>query len=191
VTKETELNFNEESALVAPPEISRIIKIDEIKGNQLVLDIDASAGERQALAKRFDLIELEKFSAHLVCMVDANNTDAHIEANFNADVVQRCVVTLEPVPAAVSGSYRCDYSVEVKPEDLEIIEFDAATDDPPEPIIDGTFDAGIMLTEQFGLELEPFPRSPSADFDELKLAAGDKLDTAESNNPFAVLKKLK
>ncbi|MDP7426292.1 MAG: DUF177 domain-containing protein, partial [Rhodospirillales bacterium] len=71
------------------------------------------------------------------------------------------------------------------------IKFDSAAEDPPEPIINGAFDAGIMLTEQFGLELEPFPRSANADFNELKLAAGDKLETAESDNPFAVLKKLK
>ena len=191
MTKKSEQNMTTDRAPIARPEISRLIKIDDIKGNYLELDVEATDSERQALAERFDLIELENFTAHLVCKVSADNTGAHIGANFSAKVMQRCVVTLEPVPATVTGAYNCEYSVEVLPEDVEVIEFDTATDDPPETIVDGAFDAGIMLTEQFGLELEPFPRSPNADFGELKLAAGDNLEATESNNPFAVLKKLK
>ncbi len=191
MTEGTDQNISGKDTPTTTPEISRVIKIDDIKANHLELDIEATENECQALAKRFDLIELGKFSAHLICTSSPKHTEVQVKASFTANVIQRCVVTLEPVPAEVTGSYRCDYSVDILPEDIEIIEFDSATDDPPEAIIDGAFDAGIMLTEQFGLELEPFPRSPKADFDALKMAAGDKLDTAESNNPFAVLKKVK
>ncbi|MDP7625918.1 MAG: ubiquinol-cytochrome C chaperone family protein, partial [Rhodospirillales bacterium] len=172
VTNETDQKITNEDAPLATPEISRIVKIDEIKSNHLDLDIGATVDERQALAERFDLIELKNFSAHLLCTISPKNTGVHIDASFSANVIQRCVVTLEPVLVVVTGSYQCDYSVEIEPGDVEIIKFDSAAEDPPEPIIDGAFDAGIILTEQFGLELETFPRSSNADFNELKLAAG-------------------
>ncbi len=191
MSKENERDISTESGPEITPEISRQIKIDEIKGDHLDLVIEASDRERQALAKRFDLIELEYFTAHLSFTISVNKAEVYLKASFSAQVTQRCVVTLEPVPGAITGAYNCVYSADVAPEDIEIIDFDSATEDPPESIVDGMFDVGAMLTEQFGLELEPFPRSPNADFEELKQAAGDKLDSGESNNPFAVLKKLK
>ena len=76
-------------------------------------------------------------------------------------------------------------------EDTETIDFDLMTEDPPELIVDGQFDAGIILTEQLGLELDPFPRSPGARFDNLRDINSANRPDRYSNNPFAILKKLK
>ncbi len=172
-------------------ELSRVINVDQVKGTNYELDIVASDAECLALAKRFDLIKLEKLTAHFIFISSPSKKDIQVKASFEGHVVQRCSVTLEPLAGDVKGEFWCDYSEEIVPENVEIIEFDTDTDDPAEPIVDGTFDVGIMLTEHFGLELDPFPRSPSADFGRIKKEAGDKLDDGESDNPFAVLKKLK
>ncbi|MBT4940967.1 MAG: DUF177 domain-containing protein [Rhodospirillaceae bacterium] len=173
------------------PELSRVIKVDALKGDHFELEITANEEERLALATRFDLIDLKFLTASLVFTFPPTKSDIHVKANFKAAVIQRCGVTLEPVPADIEGEFWCDYSQEFSTEDVEIIEFDEQTEDPPEAIVDGEFDVGIMLTEQFGLELDPFPRAPEADFDAIRKATNGKLDDPDSNNPFAVLKKLK
>ena len=37
-------------------------------------------------------------------------------------------------------------------------------DDPDEPIIDGIIDIGEVAAERLGLEINPFPRAPDAEF---------------------------
>ena len=61
----------------------------------------------------------------------------------------------------------------------------------PEPIVDGSFDIGIILTEQFGLELNPFPRNPEINSDTLSNLITSKKYKQTRNNPFFILKKLK
>jgi len=173
------------------PELSRVISLEQLKGNHFELEIEANEAECQALAKRFDLIELKNFTAHLIFTMTPSKSPIFVKGNFEASVIQACVVTLEPVPSEIKGEYRCEYSQEITLEDVEIIEFSEEAEDPPEAIIDGVFDVGIMLTEEFGLALDPFPRAPGADFDEVRKATNGKLEEPDSNNPFAVLKKLK
>ena len=181
----------QEYAPELPPELSRLMSVDRIKGDYFELTIEANDDECLALAKRFDLIELKNFTANLVFTPPRSKSPIHLKATFEASVVQRCVVTLEPVPSDLTGAFECDYAQEIEAEELEIIEFDAMTEDPPELIVNGEFDVGIMLTEQFGLELNPFPRAPGASFDEVRDATNGKLEDKDSHNPFAVLKNLK
>ena len=69
--------------------------------------------------------------------------------------------------------------------------FDVTAEDPPEPIVDGSFDIGIILTEQFGLELNPFPRKPEINSDTLSNLITIEKHKQTRNNPFLILKKLK
>jgi len=176
--------------VLAPPELSRPIKLEEIKDDFPEFTIEASEFECIALAKRFDLIELQNFKAIIIFLNAFSNSTIHISVTFEATFVQRCVVTLDPVPGCVKGAYKCCYSEDFQKDDLEIIEFDQASEDPPEPIIEGEFDAGIVLTEHLGLELNPFPQAPGADFSEVRKATKGKLEDVVSNNPFAVLRNL-
>jgi uncharacterized metal-binding protein YceD (DUF177 family) len=181
----------QEYAPELPPELTRPMLVDRIKGDYFELAIEANDEERQALAGRFDLIELKYLTANLILTPTRSKSTIHLKATFEASVVQRCVVTLESVPSDLKGVFECDYAPELEAEDLDVVEFDEMTADPPEPIINGEVDLGIMLTEQFGLELDPFPRAPGADFDEVRDATNGKLEDKDSNNPFAVLKNLK
>jgi len=114
------------------------------------------------------LIEVKSLKACLKFAFSSSQSRVHVEGNFVANIIQQCVVTLKPVPRDVQGIFSCKYSETPIIEDTETIDFDLMTEDPPEPIVDGQFDAGIILTEQLGLELDPFPRSPGARFDNLR-----------------------
>ena len=72
------------------------------------------------------------------------------------------------------------------PDELEI-DIDPNGEDPPEPLIDGLFDAGELIAEHFGLNLEAFPRADGAELDPDAILS----DTDEAEeNPFSILKKL-
>jgi uncharacterized metal-binding protein YceD (DUF177 family) len=114
-----------------------------------------------------------------------------VEGELNAKVIQQCVVTLEPVENDINCVLSCKYTEMQKVMDAESVDFDVMTEDPPEVIVDGQIDVGIVLTEYFGVELDPFPRSLGAIYDKTL----DKVITNKSasvrSNPFDVLRKLK
>lgn len=111
-------------------------------------------------------------------------------ASFEADVVQACVVTLEPVPAHLSGAFHRSFRVKAAarrrraapPEEPEIA---YSGEDEPEILSDPAADLAAPVLEELSLALDPYPRAPGASF----AAPKDKEPPAE--NPFAVLKGLK
>ncbi|OYW09619.1 MAG: hypothetical protein B7Z53_02585, partial [Rhodospirillales bacterium 12-71-4] len=111
------------------------------------------------------------------------------------EVVQECVVTLEPVPQAV-----------LAPLDLLLLpEGTPATDDNPDSPDEietegGMVDLGEVVAEQLALAMDPYPRAPDAAIppDLVDPSAGalepeaDLADTPpERPNPFAALARLK
>ena len=181
-----QINMKNVGGLV--PELSRPITVTELEGNCLTRQIIANDEECTKLAKRFDLIELKSFSANVKISSLIYEPIVFVEGKLNARVIQQCVVTLEPVANNISCVLSCKYSEMQKIMDAESVDFDVMTEDPPELIVDGQFDIGILLTEYFGLELDPFPRSLGAIYDK----TDDMVNMAlGSSNPFDVLKKLK
>ena len=111
-----------------------------------------------------------------------------MSAKIQGNVVQECVVSLAPIVSVIEEQFNCTFAPidETKLDKLEI-DIDLDGEDPPEPIIDGRFDAGELIAEYFGLHLEPFPRAEGAEFDTSTLSPDQE---EPENNPFSVLKKL-
>jgi uncharacterized metal-binding protein YceD (DUF177 family) len=111
------------------------------------------------------------------------------EAEFTAEVVQACVVTLEPVPSLHAGTATRLYRVAAKPsrrqkQEVEV-DFTAADDDAPEVLSGSPLDVAAPVLEELSLMLDPYPRAPDVKFE----APKDEPEAKES--PFAVLAKLK
>src|SRR5690606_22661187 len=98
---------------------------------------------------------------------------------FSADVVQTCVVTLEPVPSHISGSFETFFSEDGVDPDSEV-DFDHDNDeDLPELIENGKIDVGELVSQYLSLELDPFPRLPGASL------GGKQGESLGKTNPFA------
>jgi uncharacterized metal-binding protein YceD (DUF177 family) len=180
-----------ENVVELKPELSVLITISQIQNIFFKTDIKATKEQRIKLAKRFGLIELKFFNASLKATLLATEPIVLVEGSFEAKVIQQCVVTLDPVQGEVKGIFSCKYSGSPEIENTGPIDFDLMTEEPPELIIDGQFDVGIILTEQFGLELNSFPRSLGVSFDApLNTISANKFEK-QGSNPFDVLKKLK
>lgn len=167
------------------PEFSRVVRIDQIPAAGLKLNLEAGPDECAALARRFGLQAVESLSAHVVLKAVAGGAIIRLDGSLAAKVVQTCVVSLEPVPAEVAESFTMTYGA-AEPEEDEV-ELSMDDEDPPDPIVDGTVDAGEAVAEHLALALDPFPRKPGISFE-----GGDPEpeETEKRPNPFAVLAEL-
>jgi uncharacterized metal-binding protein YceD (DUF177 family) len=154
------------------PELSRRIAVDRVLDGMRV-DVDADAGEREAVARRMGLPALPM----LHCRFELRRGSGEaVEAlgSLRAHVVQTCVMTLELFQAEVAE----DFAVRFVPEGQESDVLDIGTEDEI-PYAGGWIDLGEATSEQLALALDPFPRKPGALL---------PLDEAEQQErPFAVL----
>ena len=137
--------------------------------------IAATPAERDALARRLGLLELASFAAE-VTVVPAPGGELRARGSLRAEVVQECVVTLDPVPSVVAAAL--DWRILPPGEEASDLLDDGPDEIESEP--DGTVDLGEALAQELSLALDPYPRAPGA---ELPEAARDAAE-----NPFAALR---
>lgn len=114
--------------------------------------------------------------------------DFALEAELVADVIQPCVVTLQPVPAHLSEMVRRRYVADWQEPVGE--ETEMPEDDTTEPLGE-TIDAGAVMVEALSLALPLYPRAEGAAFDgAIAAEAGAAPLTDEKLRPFAGLADL-
>lgn len=178
----------------ATPEFSRIVQLDQLVGGVLVVKLDPSQKELDALAERFDVDALSALTGKVELSLLPND-DVLMNASFQARVKQQCSVTLQPMESEVSTMFSTTYTENPDPnwghdeEEFEDVDEDI---EPPEAIIDGKIDIGEAVAEQLALEIDPFPRVQDATFDGFSTdPGGENAPVPEKKNPFAVLEQLK
>jgi uncharacterized metal-binding protein YceD (DUF177 family) len=164
------------------PEFSR--RIDGLRltpgGEQY--EISAKPEERAALAKRFDLLALDRLDAK-VRLTPMAGGYYRLAADFQAALTQACAITSEPVPARVAESFTLIYGPVEESSEI-VLDGDA---EPVEPLDDGVIDIGEAVAQQLSLALDPFPRAPGASLEE----EADLSDHSTRESPFAALAKLR
>lgn len=175
---------------VPAPEFSRRVRASDLEDdNETVVAIAADEDERAALAKRFDLAELPSLRA--VVRLRRSGSIVSVSADIEADVVQTCVVSLEPLTSAIrerASRLYLEADEEGEGDMPEEIVVEIGEDDPPETIVGGMIDIGEMVSEEMGLLLDPYPRRPDA-----VLAPPQESESGEpgGDSPFAALRRLK
>jgi uncharacterized metal-binding protein YceD (DUF177 family) len=170
-----------------PPEFSRIVHADHLAREDVVESIEATPAECLALARRFDLQAIDRLSARLH-LHRMHGGMIRVQGELEADVVQTCVVTLEPVAAHVTDHFDAVFAPESRmPEVVHELDLDpfAEDEDMPEPLVGGRIDLGELTAQHLSLALDPYPRSPQAGE-----AAGEEPGEEpgeERPHPFAVL----
>jgi hypothetical protein len=146
-------------------------------------DLVADDATREAIAKAAGLAALPRLEAGFD-LTRQGSGGLRVVGRISADVVQNCVVTLEPIESQIDEPVDLVFLPNVEPKtdavDLEALE----ASDPPEAIRDSVIDLGAVATEFLLLGLDPYPRKPGAVFD--APPAGDP-----TSQPFAGLAALK
>ncbi len=140
------------------PEFSRIVAVPRM-GRPATHRIAADEAERAALARRFDLVSLDRLEAE-VRLERRRDGLVRLDALSKADVVQSCVVTLEPVAATIEEPFTLFYGEAPASREL-MLDAEAET---VEPLEGDRIDIGEALAQQLSLALNPFPRVPSAEW---------------------------
>ena len=173
------------SATIAP-ELSRPLPVDRVSAGGIEETIKASDKERAALAERFGLLDLPKLEAHVEVHPTRGGAMFEVTGHMEADVVQQCVATLEPLPAHLKQEIGV---LCASPEMLETgaVSLPADLDEEEtEAIVGGVIDLGEMVAQHLGAALDPYPRKPGVAFVEAEYGA-----EAAAPNPFAKLAELK
>lgn len=112
-------------------------------------------------------------------------------AVLEADVVQHCVVSLEPVRSHLERKFSRILQVvprghrqEEDDERGRILPPAAGDDEVPEEIESYRYDLAGPLLEEFSLGIDPYPRFPGVEF-------SAPPDSGSETSPFAVLGRLK
>lgn len=170
-----------------------IVKAAEIPGRGQSFDYTANDQQRADLATRFDIPELRALTAQITLNPLAGGPMIRVTLALQADLVQNCVVTGDPVPEKIDLRVELDFAPpSMIDENIELTLDDA---DPPDPIENGEIDLGDVIAQQLSLALDPYPRAPDAAFtnvlDNLPGSQQKHLDREAPKNPFAVLAQLK
>ncbi len=165
------------------PEFSRPMALARIPPAGRQVALHATPAECAALALRFGIVAVNSFAAELNLRPEQGGGIA-IEGRIAAEVVQDCVVTLEPVVQ------RIDEAVH-----LRILGRGEEPSDDPEAPDDvdapgGVADLGEALAEQLALSLDPYPRATGAELPG-EVAAEPEAPPDPPVNPFAGLSALR
>jgi uncharacterized metal-binding protein YceD (DUF177 family) len=149
--------------------------------------IEAGPDQRAALAEAYDLVAVEGLSATATLMPAGGRLVA-VEGRVTADIVQSCVVSLEPVAQRIDETFQVRYApagaAEAQGPAGKEVAIDPEAPDPPEAMQDTTIDVGALVEEMFVLAIDPYPRAPGAELSDV--GAGEPESGEES--PFAVLR---
>jgi uncharacterized metal-binding protein YceD (DUF177 family) len=172
---------------------ARLINVERLGREPMSFDIQASETECTAMAKSLDILGLEDVKASGSLVRQSSNGQIVLTGRLQAEAVQACVVTLDPVEQSIDEEFTVFYTFD--PKDLEVEDLDRVVGledpDPPELIVGGRIDLLAMLSEQIALALEPYPRrsdlpetaEEDLDLDQVKKEQG-------THQPFANLKDL-
>ncbi len=185
-------------------EFTRIVPTQKLGDSGQTIKVTASTDECKKIAQQFDLLNINRLEAVVTLRRWRGPKGLAIDGTISADIVQACVVSLEPVPARIEESFSRRFlrpeMFDRKAEQDEVL-VDPDAEDPPEPWEGDTINLGALIQEHFALGIDPYPRLAGA---ELKLIEtdGQKADKSTPSagsepgnltasgrpNPFAILK---
>jgi hypothetical protein len=147
--------------------ISFRVNVARLPQKGMPVIINATTEQRKELAAVHGLLEVEKLEARLL-VAPWNRNGVRVSGNVEADVVQACVVTLEPVPDHIDAEIDSLFL----PQDSKLgrlgfegggeIVIDVEGEDSPEVFEGDSIDVGALAEEFFGLDIDPYPRKQGA-----------------------------
>jgi len=157
------------------------------------ISLAPNATERAAIAQWLEIEAVDQLTATVKLSRTGDDAYAY-RASFAADVVQACVVTLDPVPSHLEGEFERQFRVMPRPTGghrrkvaapAGSVELSSLEDDDPELIEGSSIDLAAPVLEELSLALNPYPRAPGAAFE------APKEEKSPADSPFAVLEALK
>lgn len=166
-------------------EFIRILKITDILALQVKRrmrrNITAHPSECIALARRFNLEAIHTLAAE-VNIYPWNESGVRINGTLNADVAQRCVISLRIFEQRVRENFTSFFRTQSTQHGDANVGASVHIEEPEEITPDG-IDIGELVAQQLSLALDPYPHLPGA---ELPKSTDT---TRKRKSPFAILQR--
>ncbi len=157
------------------------VRVEDVPETGLHLELTADEAVRAAAARMAGVVAIPRLQA--VFDVERQEERLRVTGQVCATVRQTCVVTLEPLENLIEEPVRLDFAPGGEDSEAEAaVELHAG--EPPEPLVAGIADLGVVALEFVLLGIDPYPRKAGAAF-----AAPSAADAPAS--PFAALAALK
>lgn len=177
------------------PAFSRPLDVDDVPDDGLAMTIEADAAECLAIAEQIDLPAVGALAAK--CRVTRlYGGRVQVEGTLHARITQVCVVSLEPFESEISPPIAMTFApvkpalserharqrtgrdvlrraaeMEKAPPPVIVSEGEA---DPPDPIVDGRIDLGVVAVEFLTLALDFYPKKPGVHFNDVLIGETDE-----------------
>jgi uncharacterized metal-binding protein YceD (DUF177 family) len=168
------------------PPLQHIFDLGGLSQAGAEVTVKAKADELPGLAEWAGVDSVKRFMA-TVSLRRLSQSRFSFEAELTADVVQACVVTLEPVESRISRHITRELQLapRLPPAEAGELTLSAGDDDVPETIASVDYDLAAPLLEEYVLAIDPYPRKAG-------VAYNPPTESEPSqSSPFAVLKVLK
>lgn len=165
--------------------LQRFFDLGELTLSGSEVAIVAAPDELQRLARWLDVVAVKRCEA-AVSLSRQSQSRFSYEAELLADIVQNCVVTLEPLESRVERVIgRTLHFTDRLQRSSGVLSISPGEEEGPEEIESLRYDLAVPLLEELSLSIDPYPRKQGAEF-----ALKDQPDAA-AESPFAALKGLK
>ncbi len=172
---------------------SYFVKVGHVSANPVTVQLSADEKECAALAKHWEVEDVKSVSGELQ-IARWKRDGVRLKGKVRAEIVQACVVTLEPVDNVLEEEVNQVFL----PEGSKLIRhqfddngemvLDPEGDDIPETFVGDSIDVGAVVTEFLTLSIDPYPRKPDVEFE---AHIESRADDDKKPSPFAVLQNLK
>lgn len=169
------------------------VNVGHISANPVRVRLEADAKERAALAELWKVTTVGSLTADL--QIGRWKKDGvRIRGTVDAEIVQECVVSLEPVPSRIHETIDQIFVPEgsklarIATDEAAQLLIDPDGPDLPETFSGDSIDAGAVAAEFAALGIDPYPRKSDA---ALPAAVAPSEDVVKKPSPFAVLKDWK
>jgi hypothetical protein len=164
--------------------VSFVANVARLPQKGMPVSIEADAKQRARLAEDHGLIAVGRYRADLL-VEPWKRHGIKVTGTVEADIVQECVVTLEPLDNKIAEEVQAVFL----PEGSKLgrqgfhvggeMLLDADGPDSPETFSGDTIDVGALAEEFFTLAIDPYPRKPGASL----RVANDEAQVDETSNP--------
>ncbi len=145
---------------MSTPEFSRLFELERARRKPISETLTATDTEREMLAKRFDIVQVNALQAEVIFEEEAPHW-FRLHGTLVADIVQRCIRTLDPLPEHIDETIELRITDDPEFKRIEVDDEDGvelSSGDDYEYTSDEKVDVGELLTQLLSTAMEPYPR---------------------------------
>ncbi len=163
------------------------IKIEDLKQSDYKYELKADAAELENIAQILQVEKVHEFKADIFLKLNNRSNNLRVWGRVFAKIELKSVITLDNFIKDYDIPFELNFDTRATYNDIKELECNIE-DDVPDIIENGCINLADIAIEQVALNLDDYPRAEGEVFDDARYC---EFDATKTENPFAVLAKLK